>query len=164
MVVPAIGQVANGRRPAHHRVMPSMNERTARARLAGERAVRMATVGEDGLPHIVVHTFAMLGDRIVHAVDHKPKSTPALRRLANIAVNPGVSVLADNYTEDWQQLWWVRADGRARVIEHGPERAALVGLLVEKYSQYRHRPPEGSVVAVDVTRWTGWSYANLGDG
>ena len=59
-------------------------------------------------------TFAVLGDIIVIAIDHKPKRSMNLKRLRNIADNPRVSLLVDRYDDDWSQLWWVRADGRRR--------------------------------------------------
>ncbi|MET0817185.1 MAG: TIGR03668 family PPOX class F420-dependent oxidoreductase, partial [Solirubrobacteraceae bacterium] len=94
----------------------------ARERLAGARVARLATAAADGRPHVVPCTFAVLGeDTIVSAVDHKPKRTTALRRLANIAANPRVAVLADHYEDDWDALWWARADGVARVLEPGAE-------------------------------------------
>jgi subtilisin family serine protease len=61
--------------------------------------------------------FAVSGDAIYSAVDHKPKRTTALRRLANVAANPRVALLVDHYDEDWTRLWWVRADGTARVLD-----------------------------------------------
>ena len=63
------------------------------------------------MPHLVPITFAVDGDALYSAVDAKPKSTRALRRLANIAANPAVSVLVDHYDDDWTRLWWARADG-----------------------------------------------------
>src|SRR3712207_8024736 len=47
----------------------------------------------------------------------RSKRHTALRRLANIAHEPRVALLADHYAEDWSALWWVRADGTARVVE-----------------------------------------------
>jgi PPOX class probable F420-dependent enzyme len=130
----------------------------AAERFATARVARLATVGPDGAPHVVAITFAVVGGTIVHAVDHKPKRTRALRRLANIAANPAVSVLADHYDEDWRALWWVRADGRARIVgADSDEGAAAVGALVERYTQYAQRPPQGPVVVVDVARWSCWS-------
>ena len=35
--------------------------------------------------------------------------------------------------------------------------AAPIGLLAERYDQYRERPPEGPVIAVTIDGWTGWS-------
>lgn len=130
-----------------------MSDEEARAAFAGARVARLATAGADGRPHLVPIVFALDGDEIVSAVDAKPKRTTNLRRLANVRENPRVALLADHYEEDWDALWWVRADGTARVLERD-ERA--VALLAERYGQYRDRPPAGPVIAVTVERWSGW--------
>ena len=133
----------------------------ARERLAGARVARLATAGADGRPHVVPCTIAVLGeDTIVSAVDHKPKRTTALQRLANIAANPRVAVLADHYEDDWDALWWARADGVARVVEPGAEpglRTEAVRALAARYAQYRERPPAGALVVIAVERWSGWA-------
>jgi PPOX class probable F420-dependent enzyme len=134
----------------------------ARLRFAGARVARLATVGDDGRPHVVPIVFAVSGDVVYTAVDAKPKRTTELRRLRNIAVNPQVSVLADAYDEDWTRLWWVRADGMARRMA-AAERAEAIDLLVAKYPQYAAAPPGGPVLRIDVERWTGWS-AQTGTG
>jgi PPOX class probable F420-dependent enzyme len=97
-------------------------------------------------------------DSIVFAVDHKPKSTTALRRLDNIAANPRVALLVDRYDDDWDRLWWVRADAVADVVE-GVQRAAAIAALRVKYEQYKNMPPGGVVVSCRVTRWSGWQAA-----
>ena len=128
------------------------------ARFAAARVARLATVGPDGAPHVVPITFAVAGATIVHAVDHKPKRTRALQRLVNIAAHPAVSVLADHYEDDWRALWWVRADGRARIVDADTaEGAAAVDALVARYAPYRETRPAGPVVVVDVERWSGWA-------
>jgi PPOX class probable F420-dependent enzyme len=133
----------------------------ARGAFAAARVARLATVGEDGRPHLVPIVFAVDGERVYHAVDHKPKRTTALRRLDNIAAQPHVALLADEYDDDdWTRLWWVRADGAARLLEPGGgEARAAVDLLAARYAQYRAVTPSGTVVAVDVERWTGWRAA-----
>ena len=98
--------------------------------------------------------FAVQEDTIYTAIDNKPKSTTHLRRLDDIAASPSVSVLADHYEDDWTQLWWVRADGVARVISAGD---AAIELLAQKYEQYAAQRPPGPVIAIDVQTWTGWS-------
>jgi PPOX class probable F420-dependent enzyme len=142
----------------------------ARERLARARVARLATADAAGRPHVVPICFAVAPRRVAsqgpsspldivyHAIDHKPKSGRALRRLANVAVNPSVALIADHYEdEDWAALWWVRADGRARVLEGGTvEAQEALALLVARYAQYEERPPAGPVVAVDVERWSGW--------
>jgi PPOX class probable F420-dependent enzyme len=96
-------------------------------------------------------------DVLVIAVDNKPKSTHDLKRLRNIAANPLVSVLTDHYDGDWSRLWWVRADGRARVLTADADRAEPLAWLRSKYEQYAADPPPGPVIWIDVTRWQGWS-------
>jgi PPOX class probable F420-dependent enzyme len=134
-----------------------MDAEHCRARFAAARVVRLATVTAEGAPHLVPVTCAVIDDRIVFAVDHKPKTTHSLRRLANIAAEPRVSFLADEYDDDWTRLWWVRADAMALVLNGGPQRSAALDVLACKYQQYRQRRPTGTVVAADVLRWTGWS-------
>lgn len=124
---------------------------------------RLATVGSTGAPHLVPITFALLDERtLVSAVDHKPKRTTALRRLANIEANPQVSVLVDHYESDWARLWWVRADGRARVEKAAPAGAAEA--LARRYEQYREQPPAGPFIVVEIQRFSGWSATYSGDG
>jgi len=137
----------------------------ARRRFARARVLRLATTDEGGRPHLVPATFALTApdgvDTVVTAVDHKPKRHQDLKRLRNIHTNPAVSLLVDHYDEDWRQLWWVRADGRARIVpsEAAAERADPVGQLVGKYPQYADQPPRGPVIAIEVTHWSGWAFA-----
>jgi PPOX class probable F420-dependent enzyme len=125
----------------------------ARERFASARVARLATADADGVPHIVPLVFALDGDTIYSAVDAKPKRTTDLKRLRNVAANPRVALLADHYADDWDVIWWARADGTGRVLAGSPE---AVALLRERYAQYRDAPPEGPVLAVDVERWSGW--------
>jgi PPOX class probable F420-dependent enzyme len=133
---------------------------------------RLGTAGPDAQPHLVPIVFAtspaLSGatrdgpsrDLVWTAVDWKPKSPRGLRRLDNIRANPSVSVLVDEYDDaDWSALWWVRADGHARLLSEPDEPAfrAAVAALAQRYAQYRAAPPPGPVIEVTVERWTGWS-------
>ncbi|MFJ7999001.1 TIGR03668 family PPOX class F420-dependent oxidoreductase [Streptomyces sp. NPDC096310] len=133
----------------------AMTADECRARFASARSLRLATADALGEPHIVPATFALTGDVIVIAVDHKPKRHANLKRLANIRENPAVTLLVDHFEEDWERLWWVRADGRAQVLENELAHA-LVDSLVNKYEQYRDRRPGGPVIRIEVSRWSGW--------
>nr|WP_203596161.1 TIGR03668 family PPOX class F420-dependent oxidoreductase [Actinomadura bangladeshensis] len=139
------------------RGVPKLSPDDARRLLASVPIVRLATVGEDGRPHLVPVTFAVHRGSVYTAVDHKPKSTRDLRRLANVRANPRVALLADHYEDDWSRLWWVRVDGRAQVVEEASRMAEPVRLLADRYAQYRGRPPEGPVIAITIDSWTGWS-------
>jgi PPOX class probable F420-dependent enzyme len=130
----------------------------ARRRFAAARIARLATVDAHGQPHVVPIVFALAGETIYSVVDSKPKRSKRLRRLANVTSNPRVAVLVDHYDDiDWDALWWVRADGSARILELEQQEAErAVGLLRDRYPQQR---AEGPVLAIDVERWSGWSPA-----
>ena len=132
-----------------------MTPAEARARFEEVSVAHLATVRPDGAPHIVPVTFAVDGDVIYTAVDAKPKRGTALKRLANVAANPAVALLVDHYADDWNELWWVRADGTGRVVdpEH-PEGVRALSLLADRYPRFASR---GAVLAVDVRRWSGWA-------
>ncbi|MGW4404370.1 TIGR03668 family PPOX class F420-dependent oxidoreductase [Nonomuraea sp. NPDC004702] len=134
-----------------------MDAGRARSLFEGARVARLATADAAGVPRVVPVTFAVLGNDVVTAVDHKPKSTHDLARLRDIRANPRVSLLADHYEDDWTRLWWARADGTATVCEDGHD--AALRALAGKYDQYRRRPPEGPVIVVAVSRWSGWAYS-----
>ncbi|HLM65416.1 MAG TPA: TIGR03668 family PPOX class F420-dependent oxidoreductase [Acidimicrobiales bacterium] len=157
-----------------------------RRRVAEARVGRLATVTPEGRPHVVPCCFALVpgpgaggldvgagggpgagvtgaagvtgggGDTLVSAVDAKPKSTLALRRLANLRAHPAASLLVDRYDEDWSALWWVRVDGTGRVLDDGPARERALDVLAAKYAPYRERRPPGPVVAIAVTAWRAW--------
>jgi PPOX class probable F420-dependent enzyme len=118
------------------------------------RVARLATVDATGAPHLVPIVFALTGDLIHTAVDAKPKRHNRLRRLANIAHEPRVSVLVDHYDDDWTLLWWVRADGVARAADTSAEALAA---LTAKYPQYQVTPPPGPFLTIEVRRWSAWS-------
>jgi PPOX class probable F420-dependent enzyme len=134
-----------------------VDETEMRNRFGRARVGRLATANAEGRPHLVPLCFVLVDDRIVSVVDAKPKRTQQLRRLSNIRAQPRVSVLVDEYDEDWSRLWWVRADGTARVVESGPERERAVASLTAKYPQYREQRPAGPVVEITVDRWVGWA-------
>ncbi|WP_018657906.1 TIGR03668 family PPOX class F420-dependent oxidoreductase [Actinomadura flavalba] len=137
--------------------MPKIAASEARELLASVPVVRLATVGEDGRPHLVPVTFAVHRGTLYTAVDHKPKSTRDLRRLANVRADPRVTLLADHYDDDWTRLWWVRVDGHARVLTDPASRTEPTALLTARYPQYRAHPPEGPVIAITIDSWTGWT-------
>ncbi|OMI34232.1 TIGR03668 family PPOX class F420-dependent oxidoreductase [Streptomyces sparsogenes] len=143
--------------------MPTMTSAWARERFARARVARLATVAAGGRPHLVPVVFAVSGDTVVTAVDHKPKRSARLTRLDNIRAHPAVCLLVDAYAEDWDLLWWARADGTARVLPPADASATSAGyvrLLAGKYpAQYGERPPSGPVVEVTVGRWSGWRAA-----
>lgn len=133
-----------------------LDEATAAQRFAAARVARFATADGSGRPHVVPVTFEVVAGAVVFPIDHKPKSGKPLRRLRNIAANPAVSFLVDHYEDDWEELWWVRADAVATIVDSA-DRPEEVRALRGKYRQYADRPPAGKLVYATVTAWRGWS-------
>ncbi len=128
-----------------------------RRRVIAARVARLATVGADARPHLVPVCFAVDGDTVYSAIDHKPKGGTDLRRLDNLRATGHACLLVDHYSEDWSALWWVRLDGRGRVTEDPRDAARAMAALGAKYRQYIAEPPGGPIIAIEVTRWSGWS-------
>lgn len=145
--------------------MPRLPLPDAIERFTAAPVARLATVDEQPAPHLVPVVFAVELETtengtaavIYTAVDGKPKSTSRLQRLTNIIRNPRVSLLVDRYGDDWNQLWWVRADGSATVHDDDATLETARPLLRRKYPQYRDVPIDGPVIRVTVARWSSWS-------
>lgn len=137
--------------------MPEMTRDEARERFAQARSATLATADEVARPHLVPVVFALDGDVLLFAVDHKPKRSQRLKRLANIRANPSVALLTDAYDEDWERLWWARADGTATIHDDGTDRRPAIRALTARYPQYEEMPPRGPVVVIAVSGWSDWS-------
>lgn len=120
----------------------------------------LATADANGRPHVIPVCFAYDGEHIYSVLDAKPKrgSLTGLRRVRNILANPRVSLVIDHYDEDWTRLWYLLVQGRAELVEDGPEPPAAIARLREKYHQYREMPLDGNpVIRITPERVTGWS-------
>jgi PPOX class probable F420-dependent enzyme len=137
--------------------MPQLPDDEARRRFAAARIARLATVREDGRPHLVPIVFAVDGETIYSIADPKPKRGLDLLRHRNIAANPAVSLLVDEYEESWERIWWVRVDGTGQVVEEGSERDTAIRLLRDKYPQYRTwTTPFGVATVIRAERLSSW--------
>lgn len=100
--------------------------------------------------------FVLLDDVVYTAIDAKPKSTLALRRLQNILASPATCLLVDHYDENWSALWWVRLAGTAGVIESTSEAQDAKNALATKYPPYEHVAISGPVIALEIAAWVAW--------
>jgi PPOX class probable F420-dependent enzyme len=128
---------------------------TTQAFVERQRVARLATVDQDGSPHLVPVVFCFIGSRCYTAVDEKPKRTTRLQRLRNIERNPQVAFLFDVYDEDWSRLAWVMLRGRAAVVVGTERQAALEGLSA-KYPQYARVGISGPVIGFSPERVSRW--------
>ena len=130
--------------------------------LATGRVGRLATVDAAGQPMVVPVCFALVGERLYWAVDAKPKHTRNLRRLRNIADNPRVSLVVDEWDEDWRRLRWVMVEGTAVEVTDAAERTRALEALVAKYPQYatmQLATVAHAVVAITPARVLAWRAA-----
>jgi PPOX class probable F420-dependent enzyme len=126
------------------------------------RVGRLATVGGDGRPLVVPVCYAFDGVRVYSAVDSKPKRTRDLRRLRNIAANPLVSLVVDEYVEEWTQLRYVIVEGHADVLTEGADFGQAIDLLIAKYPQYRAlglARDAGAVIRLAPDRLLHWRWS-----
>ena len=126
------------------------------------RVGRLATADAGGRPHVVPVCYVLADGRIYSAVDAKPKRTPNLRRIRNVAENPRVSLVVDVWDEDWSRLAWVMAEGTAGILTEDLERAPALAALEAKYPQYVTMDlptTAGAVLAITPTRVVGWRAA-----
>jgi PPOX class probable F420-dependent enzyme len=104
--------------------------------------------------------FAVDGERILVPVDTvKPKRHLRLQRLENLRRDPRCVLLVDHYDDDWSKLWWVRVHGTA--VEVAPTER-LVGLLAERFPQYRTAGAVAAVIVLTPERVTGWEGTDPG--
>ena len=130
----------------------------ALALLREARVGRLATADAAGRPLVVPVCFAFDGEALYSAVDDKPKRTRELRRLRNIAENPHVSLVVDEWHEDWSRLCWVIVEGGADILRSGTDMSRAIELLREKYPQYRAMDlrTDGAVVRMRAERILAW--------
>lgn len=124
-----------------------------------QRVARLSTVDAQGWPHIVPIVFALDGQRLYTPIDKKTKRVKPdhLQRVRNIQENPQVTVLFDEYDEDWRKLVWVQIHGMAIFLEAGLDREVGIALLIMRYSQYRTLSlAERPVIAITVQDTVSW--------
>ena len=114
---------------------------------------RLATVG-DSQPHLVPVVFCVVDGAVYIPIDGKRKTGARLKRLDNIARNPRVSLLIDEYDDDWSNLRWIRIDGTAAEVASNAE---LRGALTAKYPQYRRIRTGTAAIRVEINNVQSWS-------
>jgi PPOX class probable F420-dependent enzyme len=134
--------------------------------LQAARVARLATVGQDGAPHLVPVCYALATDAdtltaLYIVLDEKPKRVAPheLRRVRNILAEPRVSLLVDRYDDgDWDNLAFVRIDGVATIVAPGePGHAGALTLLRARYPQYRAMDLDGRpIIKIAPTTIRSW--------
>jgi PPOX class probable F420-dependent enzyme len=141
-----------------------LSEDAITQRLESWPVARLASSADDGRLHQVPIVFARSGGRLWSPVDGKAKRNGELVRVRNIRAHPEVSLLLDEYTSDWTQLWWIRIDATAEVLQpasaNDPKVSAAIAALETKYPQYASVPvlrAPPTLIAFEPSRITSWT-------
>jgi PPOX class probable F420-dependent enzyme len=141
---------------------PGIDQRTSEF-IREHRVAHLATSGADQKPVVVPICFVFDGEHIYTPLDEKPKSVEpgALKRVRNIHERSQVTLVIDDYSEDWSKLAYVLITGSARIIsptEESSDHSRATELLREKYPQYRsmkiHQRP---MIKIKPTKFKCWS-------
>lgn len=134
------------------------------------RVGHLATADGDGTPSVVPVCFALFDlegePALAIAIDEKPKGDPrALQRVRNILARPEVSLIVDDYSEDWQQLAWVLVRGQAELAEPGEAaHAAAIAAVRAKYPQYLSMRLEAlPAIVIRELSTSSWHGSGLGN-
>jgi PPOX class probable F420-dependent enzyme len=137
------------------------------------RTATLVTLSDRGRPRPVPICFVLVtpdpgdGSTLLYSpLDEKPKHSRDVRDLArvrDIAARPEVTLLFERWSEDWSQLAWLRAHGRARLVEPGDDAKAhesATRALRVKYAQYRaHRLERAPMIRITLETTVAWSAA-----
>lgn len=118
-------------------IPPAVEEFIERARVA-----RLATIDSEFRPHLVPVVFVFNGNHFFIPVDKKRKTAKPekLKRIRNIQDNPNVTLLIDEYSEDWTKLAFVMIQGKASIAtkeEGNIQVRQAYKMLMIKYLQYQ---------------------------
>ena len=143
-------------------------DETTLAFIRDHPVARLATADLDGRPSVVPICYAFDGWHVYSVIDHKPKGVGAraLKRIRNIERNPHVSIVIDEYCDDWTRLRYVVITGDAQISDpvgsQSAEHIKAIALLREKYSQYAAMALEErlliKITPTGIKRWaySGW--------
>jgi PPOX class probable F420-dependent enzyme len=137
--------------------VPRLDVDECRLRFARADHLVLGTVHPERGVDLVPVVAAVERDVVWIPVDAvKPKGSARLQRLVNIERDPRVTLLAEDYDDDWSRLWWVRANGQARESD-GDELARARTALAARYRAYADPASITSAIVVAVAQWSGWS-------
>ena len=82
------------------------------------RVARLATVDSECKPHLIPVVFVFDNYSYFIPIDEKTKrSRPEkLKRAKNIQQNSNVTLLIDDYNENWRKLYFIMIQGKASII------------------------------------------------
>ena len=131
-------------------IMPLDIDDNTRGFICGHRVARLATADGDGRPAVIPICYVFDGGCF-----YSPRG---LKRVRNIEANPHVSLVIDDYSEDWSKLVYTIVSGFAEILLPCDEHARAVALLRDRYPQYREMAiDERMMIKITPTRIKRWA-------
>jgi len=125
------------------------------------KVARLATVDQKSHPYVVPVVFVFHENSFFIPLDEKVKTVNArkLKRVKNIEKNPNVTLLIDEYQNDWKKLFFLMIHGKATVIDGKNNKLMdkIHKLLISKYPQYKKIGLGNSCIAINPTKVTFWN-------
>jgi len=110
---------------------------------------RLATVSPVGMPHVVPVSYIYHGGKLLVATDYETK------KYRNLSVNNRVAFVVDVYRPNRGIL----IQGRATIVEAGPEFAETYALFYKRFSWVRADPwkeGEAPFISIEPTNKVSW--------
>jgi PPOX class probable F420-dependent enzyme len=126
------------------------------ARVEAARFAVLGTVDVRHGTHLVPVVFVVDGSTLVVPIDTvKAKTTNRLRRIENLEREPLATLLVDHRDDDWERLWWVRAD--LTFVANDDPTPSESHNLTAKYPMYQPMGSVSSVLRFEVITYRGWT-------
>jgi hypothetical protein len=78
-----------------------------------------------------------------------------LQRVTNIEADPRCVLLVEHYSENWDELWWVRVHGTASVCRSEDLEIAR-SVLAARHPRYEEQSSVASALVLVAENTTGW--------
>jgi PPOX class probable F420-dependent enzyme len=127
----------------------------SRRLLESARVARLGLLDEEDRPRVLPVTFALAEGAVWSAIDRKPKRSLEPARVRFLRRRPEAALTVDHYEDDWERLAWVQLLGRVDVLVAAAAPAAMQALAA-KYEPYRHDPPPGPLLRLEVEKVLHW--------
>jgi len=124
------------------------------------KVARLATVDQKSHPYVVPVVFVFHKNSFFIPLDDKTKTVNVrkLKRVKNIEKNPNVTLLIDEYQNDWKKLFFLMIHGKATVIDGKNSKIMdkVHKLLISKYPQYKKIGVGNSCIKINTTKVIFW--------
>jgi len=130
--------------------------------IAKSKVARLATVDRNSISYVVPVVFVFHNNSFYIPLDEKTKSvnTRKLKRVKNIEKNSNVTLLIDEYQNNWKKLYFLMIHGKAAIVEQKREKLIneVHKLLISKYSQYKKIGIVNSCIKIRPQKAIFWKY------